>query len=330
MRVRHSKSGEVQQFADYLLSVGEGREKDEDECITLPDDMLLPIDSTINDLCSFIYPASSAVSADISDISHLAGRGILAPLNKDVEEINKHMVQKLLGEERVYTSVDTVTNPDIAAQYQLEDHHCHRLSGFPDHVLRLKLGAHVNVIRNLYPSMICNGTKLLIIRLNSNSIQGKTIEGRYAGEIYYIPRIVFITQDDSHGVPFKQLQFPLRLAYEFTINKSQGNTLDIVGGCLRNPVFTHDQLYILLSRATSRSNIKVLTTRNNTTRNVVYEEVFHMRKRNQSSDFINVIWLLTSAVLPMSWTGKNARQAEFISSMVQLQLCPISSMVSRW
>ncbi|KAK3878377.1 hypothetical protein Pcinc_016961 [Petrolisthes cinctipes] len=266
MRVRHSRSGEAQQFADYLLSVGEGREKDVGKCITLPDDMLLPTGSTIIDLCSFIYPDSSAVSADISDISHLAERGTLAPLNKDVEEINKHMIQKLPGEERVYTSIDTVTNPDLAAQYQPEDLHCHRPSAFPDHILRLKLRGPVYVIRNLYPPMICNGTKLLIIRLDSTNAQGKIIDGRYTGEIYYIPRILFITQDDLHGVPFKRLQFPLRLAYAFTINRSHGSTLDIAGGCLRNPVFTHGQLYVLLSRATSRSNIKVLTTRNNTTK----------------------------------------------------------------
>ena len=43
-----------------------------------------------------------------------------------------------------------------------------------------------------------------------------------------------------------------------TINKSQGQTIPNVGVYLPNPVFTHGQLYVALSRATATKNIKVL------------------------------------------------------------------------
>lgn len=88
--------------------------------------------------------------------------------------------------------------------------------------------------------------------MGNNHIGAKILDGRYAGEIHYIPRIPFISHDDYDGVPFRRLQFPLRLAFAFTINKSQGSTLDVVGGYLRNHVFTHGQLYVLMSRAKSR------------------------------------------------------------------------------
>ena len=43
-----------------------------------------------------------------------------------------------------------------------------------------------------------------------------------------------------------------------TVNKSQGQTIPNVGVYLLEPVFSHDQLYVAMSRATSRKNIKIL------------------------------------------------------------------------
>ena len=43
-----------------------------------------------------------------------------------------------------------------------------------------------------------------------------------------------------------------------TVNKSQGQTIPNVGVYLPAPVFSHGQLYVAMSRATSRMNIKIL------------------------------------------------------------------------
>ena len=77
----------------------------------------------------------------------------------------------------------------------------------------------------------------------------------------------------------KRLQFPVRLAFAMTINKSQGQSVEHVGINLQTSVFSHGQLYVAFSRCTSPLNISVLlpeqSQKSRRTLNVVYKEVFN-------------------------------------------------------
>ena len=61
-----------------------------------------------------------------------------------------------------------------------------------------------------------------------------------------------------HSYELTRLQFPLRLAYCLTMNKSQGQTIrNRMLLDLTNQSFAHGHLYVALSRITSFYNIMI-------------------------------------------------------------------------
>ena len=75
------------------------------------------------------------------------------------------------------------------------------------------------------------------------------------------------------------------ISFAMTINKSQRQSMSNVGLYLPNPVFSHGQLYVALSRVKSMDGLKVLilnkdTEATNVTTNVVYIEAFQNVRDN--------------------------------------------------
>ncbi|XP_027122194.1 uncharacterized protein [Coffea arabica] len=115
----------------------------------------------------------------------------------------------------------------------------------------------------------------------------KIAVGQHRGKRVILPRIPLQTSDnEKNGIPFKRTQFPVKLCFAMTINKSQGQTLDRVGIYLCELVLSHGQLYIALSRAKMASAVKVLImpptfspaniVPESKTRNVVYRDILEL------------------------------------------------------
>ena len=86
------------------------------------------------------------------------------------------------------------------------------------------------------------GARHSVKKMMNNVIEDTISNGKFKGEDFLLPCIPIITTD----MPFKFrcLQFPVRLAFIATINKAQGQLLQVYGLNLENPCFSHGQLYV--------------------------------------------------------------------------------------
>ena len=187
-----------------------------------------------------------------------------------MDAINVDLLKALPGAIRSYLSVDTVLEESQAVHYPIEFLNSLELPGIPPHNLLLKIGAPIMLLRNLDPPKLCNGTRLTVKSLMNNVIEATILTGTFQGQCVFIPRIPIIPSDMAFE--FKRLQFPLRLSFAMSINKSQGQTLSRAGLALETPCFSHGQLYVGCSRVGSSSDLFTFTP-DNKTKNVVYKEI---------------------------------------------------------
>ena len=138
------------------------------------------------------------------------------------------------------------------------------------------------LLRNIYPkSGLCNGTRLLCRGFYMNMLDVEILTGQHAGKRSFLPRIKHKTIE-SAGLSFVLIrtQFPVKLSFAITINKSQGQIIPNVGIYLPRHIFSHGQLYVALSRGVSQASTKILIKEGhlegedgNFAKNVVYKNI---------------------------------------------------------
>ncbi|UYV77959.1 hypothetical protein LAZ67_15003037 [Cordylochernes scorpioides] len=255
MRVHLQNDASAERFAKQLLNIGNGKMTIDptSQCITLPTSFCT-LTSSKEELIQKVFPN---IAQNYRNLQWLSERAILAAKNIDVNDINFCVQNWVPGEERTYTSIDTVLNEDEAVNYPTEFLNCLDLPGFPPHVLQLKTGVPIILLRNINPPKLCNGTRLSVKTMMNNIIEATILNGKFKGQDVLLPRIPLFPPDLPFE--FKRLQFPVRTAFSMTINKAQGQSLKVCGLNLEVPCFSHGQLYVASSRVGNPSNLYVYT-----------------------------------------------------------------------
>ncbi|CAM1299818.1 Uncharacterised protein r2_g976 [Pycnogonum litorale] len=264
MRAHLTGDVKASDFAKNLLNIGNGTlGNNVDGTINVPSHVAMPSAEALQET---VFPN---LTYNFKSARWLRERAILAPRNDDVDSINNDLLKKIPGQQQHYKSIDTMVNPDEVTEYPNEFLNSLQPSGVPPHNLSLNIGTPIMLLRNLDPPKLCNGTRLIVTKLQPHLIEAIILTGASQGEMVFIPRIPIIPSDLPFQ--FKRLQYPVKVSFAMTINKSQGQSLRTVGLNLKTSCFGHGQFYVGCSRVGAECNLHIFTP-DKKTKNVVYQE----------------------------------------------------------
>jgi hypothetical protein len=226
--------------------------------VPVPDGVHIFTDQTA--FLQWVHPPESLARGELYTVD-AANRAVVAAHNATVDVLNALLLQAVPGPVCVATAVETLQNDDqdVAVPNMISEEHmaCLHQVGVPEHALKLKVGALAMVTRNLNPDLgLLNGSRVCILHVSPHVVKARTLDA--ARRIVFIPRLNFDLPLPNSHLRVTRKQFPLRLAYCLTGNKSQGKTLQCVGADLRDDVFSHGQAYVIASRVPAAHQFGVL------------------------------------------------------------------------
>lgn len=180
----------------------------------------------------------------------------LYAVKRDIDEMNQARLDMIEGESRIFCAKITSKIPAMAGKID-----------FPKDTLivdklTLKVGAFVMFNKNIIVDktnptgrFIANGQCGTVVDLEEKNSGFPVVE--YRTENGMVCR--YIVRPETWEYPmFSVTQFPLMLAWNISIHKSQGSTLEQVAIDVGDTVFEYGQMYVALSRCRSLDGLTLI------------------------------------------------------------------------
>ncbi len=216
------------------------------------------IEPNRDDALRFVYP-------ELFDTPDLHKRALLAGTNEDVNEWNEHIQSLNPSAAHTLTSTNTfhVDDPFGYFDSMLNEHVLSKYGDHqsPPHKLTLKCNDICLLTRSLRTQTdnIATNTRVKILSVSKYCVQVIALDS--TDRRFCIPRFHFkVRLPYGQSYPMIRKQFPLRLAYCMTYNKSQGQEFQKILIDVRKPVFSHGFLYVGNSRIRNSQDIAYYCT----------------------------------------------------------------------
>jgi len=234
--------------------------------------------------------AISWITPDGFDPLNISKNCILAVTNKQVDYWNTEVQKLNPNEKHTLYSYDTfheVDDPHGYIQEMITEEIMNKFSDnqAPTYQLELKINDICILLGNYNrEDGLTKNTRVRIVNITRKLIKVVTINTDYP-IFALIPRYIFYLKlPYNNSFKIMRKQFPLRLAYALTMNRSQGQEFEKLLIDLSEAAFTHGHLYVALSRIRLKENLKIFCNQENlmdlycgfiVTKNVVYNEILN-------------------------------------------------------
>lgn len=234
---------------DYVNSVGIGRE----------DHVAMPEKCQVNNNRDLIEATFGRPVPRMS-VNDANNKIILTLTNVTEKTMNRQCLNTMNGYSYVFDSMDNVRK----LRYNEPSKQFHSLNyfnpilpnDFPAAQIDLKLGAPIVLKRwhkDLQP-----GTRLVVMQcLGNRAIRAMVVSGPMMNQTREISRMKHVVRLNNQNLEFRRYQLPVSLCFAMTVHKAQGLNFTNVGLALSQPVFSHGQLYMAVSRVTDLEQMKI-------------------------------------------------------------------------
>jgi hypothetical protein len=212
----------------------------------------------------WLHPKVGDTIPSMRNDTALKNRAILAIKNSRVDFWNTTMQDMNPNDSVQLKSFDYFTDVDDPNGHlasMLTEHVLNEYtnSQVPNHIITLKIDDICFIMRPLKASGLASNTRVRIHDIKQKVITVKVLDSDNPNHLVFVPRMRFnccLKYTSSYNMT--RVQFPLKLCYGMTVDKSQGQSFEDVLLDFTDESFSHGQTYVGFSRARNYKNVRII------------------------------------------------------------------------